>query len=198
MLRVGLTGGIGSGKTTVSNIFRDTYHIPIIDADEINRELLARDSAAYHEVIAVFGQASIDDNKEINRKYLREQVFSDPEKREKLENIIHPKVRDEISKQSNKITGCYCLIVIPLLIETNMQSLVDRILVIDCYKATQIDRIVARDHSSREQAEQILEAQVNAQVRLEYADEILVNNGTLVDLNDQILGFHQKYLALCA
>lgn len=198
MLRVGLTGGIGSGKTTASDIFQNSYNIPVIDADEISRDLLHQGTTAYDEVINLFGQECLLDNKEINRAYLREQIFSQANKRQQLQDIIHPKVQHAIVQRSAELSDCYCLIVIPLLIEANMQSLVDRILVIDTDKSIQLERIVSRDQCTFDQAEVILSTQITPQERLEHADDILRNNGSLADLSDQIFQFHQKYLAICA
>ena len=196
MLRIGLTGGIGSGKTTVSDQFHSIYHIPVIDADEIGRKLLSPNGDAYSEVLETFGQESTLKSGEINRKFLREKIFSDEELRIKLGKIIHPKVQASITNQIKNFDTKYCLIVIPLLIESNMQSMVDRILVVDIHKQHQLERVSLRDQCDTGQVQAILDTQIDPEERLKYAHDIISNNGTLEDLVDQIHQLHEKYLAL--
>jgi len=196
MLRIGLTGGIGSGKTTISNQFHSRYNIPIIDADEISRELLSPNGKAYDETIELFGSECVLESKNINRQLLREKIFADDNLRVSLERIIHPKVQAEITFQVKLLNSTYCIIVIPLLIESNMQSMVDRILVIDTSKENQLDRVSSRDQCSKDHVEDILSAQIDSSQRLKYADDIITNNGKPKDLIQQIHQLHQKYLAL--
>ena len=198
MLKVGLTGGICSGKTTVSNIFKDKFHIVIIDADEISRDLLLPNTKSYKEVAALFGKNAIQEDGSLNRKYIRDAIFKDKNLRIQLENIIHPKVENEIIQSSARLTEPYCIISIPLLIEAHMQSLVDRILVIDVSQDIQIQRIQARDQCSREQALSIIESQIPQNERLSFADEVIANNNGIAELHEQITKLHQKYLAICA
>lgn len=195
MLRIGLTGGIGTGKTTVSDKFNTLYNIPVIDADQISRSLLAPNGNAYQEAIALFGKDIVLKTGEINRKLLRSTIFSNHQARTNLENILHPKIRSEISKQINALDNHYCLIVIPLLIESNLQSMVDKILVVDASEKNQISRVVARDQSDPEQIKSILRAQASSQERLNQADDVITNNGSFADLEEQIKDLHQKYLA---
>lgn len=197
MLKVGLTGGIGSGKTTVSNLFKNLFSVPVIDADEISRDLLKPNQPAYLEVIKLFGQEVVSQDQQLNRKYIREIIFSDETKRKALENIVHPRVRNEISSQSQTLTSGYCLIVVPLLIETNMHDLVDRICVVDTAVENQIQRIQARDNCDSKSAKKILSSQIDRDSRLSHADDVIDNNGDLADLNQQISHLHEKYLALC-
>ncbi len=196
MLRVGFTGGIGSGKSTISDIFQSSYNIPIIDADEISRMLLTPNQKAYKEVLGLFGEDVILDNGEINRKWLREKIFVQADLREQLENIIHPKVRNEILQQVNQVKASYCLIVIPLLVESNMQTVVDRILVVDTSKENQIQRVISRDNVEPEQVHNIIASQIDPSKRLELADDIITNNGNIQDLHSQVESLHQKYLDL--
>lgn len=196
MLRVGFTGGIGSGKSTISDIFQSSYNIPIIDADEISRMLLTPNQKAYKEVLGLFGEDVILDNGEINRKWLREKIFVQANLREQLEQIIHPKVRNEISQQVNQVKANYCLIVIPLLVESNMQTVVDRILVVDTSKENQIQRVISRDNVEPEQVHNIIASQIDPSKRLELADDIITNNGNIQDLHSQVESLHQKYLDL--
>lgn len=197
MLKVGLTGGIGSGKTTVSDLFKQLYSITVIDADEISRDLLATKSPAYYDVIKLFGSKAVLNNQQLDRKYIREIVFSDEEMRKALENIIHPSVHSEISIQAQSASSSYCLIVIPLLIEANMQDLVDRICVIDTTLEQQIKRIQARDHCDYDQAMRIVSSQLDRNTRLAHANDVIINNGDLSDLNQQLSKLHKKYLAIC-
>ena len=196
MLRVGLTGGIGTGKSVVSDKFIELYNTPVIDADEISRTLMKPGQPAYEEARALFGEEIVSSNGEINRGYLRALIFSDEEKRAQLEKIIHPKVRDEISNRIATLSGPYCLIVIPLLVEANMQSMVDRILVVDSDPSLQIKRVKLRDNCEESQIKEIINSQIDRQERLLHADDIIINDGNLHDLELQIRKLHEKYLAL--
>jgi dephospho-CoA kinase len=196
MLRIGLTGGIGSGKTTISNQFNSAYNIPVIDADEISRELLSPSGKAYNETISLFGSECVLESKHIDRKFLREKIFADDNLRVSLEKIIHPKVQAEITSQVELLDSKYCLIVIPLLIESDMHSMVDRILVIETSKQNQLDRVSSRDQCDKDHIEDIINAQIGSNERLKYADDIITNNGRIEDLTQQIHQLHQKYLDL--
>jgi len=196
MLRIGLTGGIGSGKTTISNQFHNIYKVPVIDADDISRELLLPTGKAYDETIELFGLDCVLESKHIDRKFLREKIFADDNLRVSLEGIIHPKVRAEITSKIESLNSKYCLIVIPLLIESNMQSMVDRILVIDTSKQNQLDRVSSRDQCDKNLVESIINAQIDSNERLKHADDIITNNGGSENLIQQIHQLHQKYLDL--
>ena len=196
MLHIGLTGGIGSGKTTVSDLFHSLYNVPVIDADEISRNLLLPSGRAYQETIELFGAECLLESTQIDRKHIRKKIFADDELRASLEKTIHPKVKDEIEIQIESFTSQYCLIVIPLLIESNMQFLIDRILVIDTHIQNQIDRVIARDECSRNDVENIVTAQLAAEERLRHANDVIENNGNIDDLTRQIHQLHQKYLEL--
>ena len=196
MLRIGLTGGIGSGKTTVSNQFQRIFNIPVIDADEISRELLAPSGKAYEEVVDLFGAECLLTSNEIDRTFLREKIFTDDNLRISLEQIIHPKVQTEITLQTSYLDSKYCLIVIPLLIESNMQSIVDRILVVETSIQNQLDRVSSRDLCSKDHVETIVKSQIESGERIKHADDIITNNGKLEDLIPQIHQLHQKYLDL--
>ena len=196
MLRVGLTGGIGSGKSTVSNKFNSLFGVPVIDADVINRSLLKPGSIAHTEIKQTFGEEIITGSGEINRKLLREKIFSSEELRKKLENILHPKIRREISSAVSSLETDYCLIVIPLLIESQLQSLVDRILVVDSSQDRQIERVSKRDNCSKDHIRKIISAQTTSEQRLKYADDIITNNGDPGDLDSQIEKLYNKYLLL--
>lgn len=196
MLRIGLTGGIGSGKTVVSDKFNLFYSIPVIDADIVTRSLMQVGNETYNEIVKAFGTDALTNNNEIDRKFLRQVVFSNQEKRVLLEDIIHPKVRNEIIEWVATLSDPYCLIVIPLLLESNMQSIVDQILVVDAHRQHQLERVAQRDQCSIDHVQKIISSQIDADERLRHADEIITNNGNLSDLDEQIHRLHEKYLAL--
>lgn len=196
MLRIGLTGGIGTGKTVVSDKFKLFYSIPVIDADVVTRTLMRVGNEAYNEIVKTFGADTLTSNNEIDRKYLRQAIFSNREKRAQLEDIIHPKVRSEITERVETLSGPYCLIVIPLLIESNMQSIVDYILVVDANRQHQLERVAQRDQCSADHVQSIINSQIDTEERLSHADDIITNNGDLNDLDEQIHRLHEKYLAL--
>ena len=192
MLKIGLTGGIGTGKTVVARYFAD-LNAPVIDADEISHKLVAPDQAAYQEIIETFGKDILDHRKSINRSQLRALVFEDPEKRKVLEQIIHPRVRSEISRQLKKISAPYCIIVIPLLIEAGYVDFVDRILVIDADESLQIKRVKDRSKLNENEIKNIMNAQIDRQQRLDHADEAIMNNGSLDELKREVEQLHKRY-----
>ena len=195
MLKIGLTGGIGSGKTTASNIFSG-LGVPIIDADVIARQVLAVNQPAFVETVQLFGKAILDSSGHIDRGILRNQIFENPDKRSALEQIIHPRVRATIEKETASLQDDYCLIVIPLLIESNMQDLVDRILVITANPDIRIHRIQQRDKTSLDAVQNIIDAQIDEKERLSSADDILTNNNDVLSLEKDIRMLHEKYQGL--
>lgn len=195
MLKVGLTGGIGSGKTTASNIF-SRLGVPIIDADVIAHQVLTINQPAFAETIRLFGEAILDSSGHIDRGILRNLIFENLEKRSALEQIIHPRVRAAIEEETTSLQGDYCLIVIPLLIESNMQDLVDRILVITADPDIRINRIQQRDKTSLDHVQKIIDAQIDEKERLSCADDILVNNNDVLNLENDINVLHKKYQGL--
>lgn len=195
MLKVGLTGGIGSGKTTASNIF-SRLGVPIIDADVIAHQVLTINQPAFAETIQLFNNVILDGSGHIDRGILRNLIFENPEKRSALEQIIHPRVRAAIEKETTSLQGDYCLIVIPLLIESNMQDLVDRILVITADPDIRINRIQQRDKTSLDHVQKIIDAQIDEKERLSCADDILVNNNDVLNLENDINVLHKKYQGL--
>lgn len=195
ILKIGLTGGIGSGKSTVTNIFAE-LGVPIIDMDVLAREVVMPGQAALEEIKSIFGKDICDTNNELDRKRLRKIVFSDPAKRKQLENIVHPRIRQRVKLLLDKLTAPYCIIVIPLLFETNRQDDVDRILVVDTTVEEQIRRTVQRDNISQDYVRNIIAAQVDRQTRLDQADDIIMNSGDMGKLQAQIRQLHRQYLEL--
>ncbi len=195
MLRVGLTGGIASGKTTVADMFAD-HGVPVIDADEIARALVVPPQPAYDEIIEAFGRDIIDDGGNIDRDKLRQLVFDDTQRRQALEAILHPRVRTEIHHQSLELDAPYCVIVIPLLIEANQLDLVDRVLVVDLDEEKQVQRAGARSELSETEVRKIIAAQIERSERLRHADDVIENNADLASLEAQVEKLHRRYLAL--
>ncbi|MBL8260511.1 MAG: dephospho-CoA kinase [Candidatus Competibacteraceae bacterium] len=195
MLVIGLTGGIGSGKTAVSDRFA-LLGVPIIDTDHISRELVEPGQPALAEIVEAFGPECLDERGRLRRDHLRERVFADPKGRQQLEAILHPRVRAAMRARIARLTAPYCLAVIPLLVETGMTDSVDRILVVDAPPAEQIRRVMARDGASEQQARRILAAQARRDERLAHADDVLENTGDLEALDDRIAVLHERYLAL--
>ena len=191
-LKIGLTGGIGSGKTTVSGLFAD-LGIPVIDADVIARALLQPGEETERQVKEIFGNKILDARGNIDRSMLRKLVFEDDSARANLESVLHPLVRREILAQVEDISAPYCVIVIPLLLETGYQEFVDRILVVDCPLQTQIDRASQRDQVDSKQAAAIASAQISRQDRLQAADDVIDNSADISALEHQVAELDAKY-----
>lgn len=190
--KVGMTGGIGCGKTTVANLF-DNLGVEIIDADNISHQLTQRGTPALDEIKKVFGTDILDSSHELNRDALRNKVFKDKESRNKLEEILHPKVFESIEKKIQDIDAGYCILSIPLLLETGSEHLVDTILVVDCEEELQLKRILNRDEITPEIAKCIISNQITRERRLDKANEIITNNCTLENLENQVQELHKIY-----
>lgn len=196
MFVVGLTGGIGSGKTEVSNRFA-ALGVPIIDTDHLARELVQPGQPALEEIVASFGLDCLDEQGGLRRSYLRERVFADAEGRHRLEAILHPRIRALMKTRIAALSTPYCIAVIPLLIEGRMTSLVDRILVVDVTEDKQVQRVTSRDRGTAEQAARILAAQASRSQRLAQADDVLDNSSNNFNLlTRQVAVLHERYLAL--
>ena len=173
--KIGLTGGIASGKTTVCDLFKE-LSVEIIDADVISHELSKKGGAAFEEIIEAFEDEIIGDDGEIDRKKLRSIVFNDNTKKKMLERIIHPKVLLSINEKIKASQSDYLIISVPLMIETGMNAMMDRVLLIDCNVETQIERIIQRDQTSREEAIKIIESQASIESKRELSDDRIINN----------------------
>lgn len=192
---VGLTGGIGSGKSTVTGIFQK-LGAKIIDADAITHDLQRIGRPAYNEIIKQFGQDIIDENHELNRQHLRKLVFTDHTLKTKLENIVHPLVRAEISRLVNDNSHPYCIISIPLLYESGSEYEFDRILVVDIPEDLQITRACKRDGANKNEIAKIINTQVNREKRLEMADDVICNDKSIDALTMEVNNLHKQYLRL--
>lgn len=191
--RVGLTGGIASGKTTVANTLA-ALGARVIDTDVIAREAVAPGQAALAELEQHFGGAIIRADGSLDRRRLREMVFADAAARHELEAILHPRIRVETLRQADAGGGLYQVIVVPLLTRSELRAAMDRILLVDCRQNTQIQRLVARDAESAEQARRILKAQASRREYLAIADDVIDNSGTLAALRQASLAIHRQYL----
>lgn len=195
VFRVGLTGGIASGKTTVADMF-SSLGAQIIDTDELAREVVEPGEPALDTIIESFGDSVLDDTGNLDRRSLRHKVFANPDERHRLEQIVHPAIYQRIAEYSASLGGPYQVVVIPLLVETNSQGLVDRVLVVDCDEETQIRRLTLRDGETREQAEEMLAAQSPRQARLEAADDIIDGTWSLERLSKRVGELDQFYREL--
>ena len=196
-LKIGLTGGIASGKTTVSDYFK-RIGISVIDADVISHEVTKPNGSAFEEIISSFGSNILDESGLIDRKKMRAIIFDDAGKKEILEGIIHPKVRQEMFDLVSQSNDHYLIVSVPLLIETGMNQIMDRTLVVDCSVETQIERLMQRDKINLNEAKSILRNQTNRTTRLRLADDLIVNekNVTLSQLEKEVLELHKRYSKL--
>jgi dephospho-CoA kinase len=195
MLKIGLTGGIGCGKTTVSKLF-EKLEIVVIDADDISRNLTKPHQIGLQQIENAFGATFILKNGELNRTALKKHIFENSAAKTQLEAILHPLIFQEIAIQIAKFNAPYCIISIPLLFETNSQNLVDRILVIDCNAQIQIERVQKRDNLPLEQVQKIINSQVSAEFRKNNAHDLLNNTKNQALLAKEVKKLHNFYLSL--
>lgn len=196
VFKVGLTGGIASGKSTVTNLFHDQYQIDVIDADKIAHNLLAKNSSCYDEVVDTFGESVLLDNREINRRSLREHIFRDATAKQQLEAILHPVIRQSLANGAKRATSTYCILSVPLLIEVGMHKDVDHVCVIDASEDIQLDRLISRDNISTETAIAMFKSQCDRAIRLQHADSIISNNDSIESLAHQVARLHELFLKL--
>jgi dephospho-CoA kinase len=192
--RVGLTGGIASGKTTVANLFA-ALGATVVDTDLLAREVVEPGTTLLGEIADHFGADILDPTGALERRRLRERVFADPAERRWLEQRTHPAIREPTDSRCREATGPYCLVAIPLLVETGGEKRFDRVLVVDCDPELQMTRVMARDGISRAAAEAMLAAQASREARLAVADDVIRNDGDLARLRDQVEKLHREYVA---
>ena len=195
VLTIALTGGIGSGKTSIASIFK-SLGVPIIDSDTISKEIILPGKPCFKDIVNEFGEEILTNKGIIDRYKLRDIIFNNDKARIKLENIIHPVVFKNIDTEISLINYPYCLVIIPLLIETKSTERFDRILVIDALESLQFERIVKRDDISPILIKKIIKTQAKRKERLRYANDIIVNNDIIMNLNKSINTLHKKYLGL--
>jgi dephospho-CoA kinase len=194
-VRIGLTGGIASGKSTVARMFKE-LGAPLIDTDVIAREVVAPGEPGLAAVRKAFGDDIITDSGELDRAALRERIFRDSDARRRLEKILHPLIRARVIAALKETEAPYVIIAVPLLVETGFNELVDRVLVVDCEPQTQIARLMERDGESRESATTIVNAQAARSDRLAIAHDLVANDGELEATQQQVQSLHHRYLEL--
>jgi dephospho-CoA kinase len=195
VLKIGLTGGIGCGKSTVTTLFKQ-LNVPVIDADEIAHQVVTVGQPALRLIEQAFGSNSLNTDGSLNRNTIRELVFTHPEQKQKLEAIIHPLVYQTIQAQLTLLNTPYCIISIPLLFETNKADFVDRVLVIDCPIETQIERVQKRDNLSLKRVQSIIDSQVSRAFRRASAHDVIDNTQSNTELAQQVEKLHNLYLSL--
>lgn len=195
MLKIGLTGGISSGKSTVAKYFAK-LNIPVIDADKIAHELLKPNTIIYKKIIAHFGVKFLTAKKTLDRDKLRQLVFRNKKERLWLEKLTHPRIKSEMTKRTTSLKAPYCIMAIPLLFETKTSPKIDRVLVVDCPQKIQIDRTHKRNNYTINQIKAIIAAQINRRERLRQADDIIHNTGKIADLKKMVKKLHNYYLSL--
>jgi len=191
---VGLTGGIGSGKTTVANMFAQ-QGITIVDADIVSRQVVAPNSAALRDIILYFGDEFLQTDGNLNRAKLRQAIFNNSEAKAWLNNLLHPLIRKTLFQQLAQANSPYSLLVAPLLIENNLHQSLDRTLVIDVNETTQLQRTMQRDNNSKQLVKQIMQSQLSREKRLAIADDV-IDNTDFKQLKPQVEQLHQHYLQL--
>jgi dephospho-CoA kinase len=194
-LRIGLTGGIASGKSTIADLFAE-YAIPVIDTDIVARQVVEPGQPGLEAIINRFGTDLLTRDQHLDRRKLRSLVFADKNQRLALEAILHPLIRSRTIEWAGQAGGPYQILVVPLLIETGFRTLVDRVLVVDCPEEQQRARLLARDDETPERVGQILAAQAGRAERLAAADDIIDNSGTLAQTRSQVAELHTRYLRL--
>jgi dephospho-CoA kinase len=194
-LRIGLTGGIASGKSTVTERFTE-LGVPVIDADVASRRVVEPGTPGLAQVVERFGARVLTDG-QLDRRALRDLIFKDSALRQALDAILHPLIRAEMEREAARAQGPYVIMAIPLLVEGGRSAKrVDRVLVVDADETLQMQRLQARDGSSEQQARDILAAQASRTARLEQADDVLLNAGTVAELRQAVDRLHEQYLQL--
>lgn len=197
MLIVGLTGGIGAGKSTVAELFQ-ALGVPVLDADAIARELVDKGKPALARLTEMFGREILDDNGALNRARLRTLVFGDAARRRQLEALLHPLIREEMQARLKRLKASYCIVCIPLLVETGQTASVQRVLVIDAPDELRRRRVVTRDGLTAAEFNAVLAAQAGREERLAAADDVIVNDGGRDRLKQRVDELHRRYMQLAA
>lgn len=192
---IGLTGGIGSGKTAAAKLFAG-YGICTVDVDQAARSVVEPGQPALAAIAERFGDNLLDASGQLNRAALRQIIFADPQQRKWLEQLTHPLIRQLVNQQLEAATSAYAMLVSPLLIESGQHQRVDRVLVVDIAPQLQIQRTLQRDDTSSEQVQAIMQAQLEREQRLAHAHDIIDNSGSLAELEQQVASLHEQYLRL--
>ncbi len=192
---VGLTGGVASGKSTVAGLFSE-LGVPVLDTDQIARDVVEPGQPALQEVLACFGPRALGPEGRLDRAWLRQQVFADPDLRQRLEAMLHPRIRAELARRSAAAGGTYQVWVIPLLVEGAGQDRVDRVLLVDCPPEIQLQRLLERDGGDPATARAMLEAQASREQRHAVADDLIDNTGSPDALRGAVKALHVRYLSM--
>ncbi len=195
VLKIGLTGGIGSGKSTACEIFSE-LGVPIIDADIVARKVVQAGMPALQLIKEEFGEDIITKDGLLDRKKVRDQIFTNEIDRKKLENILHPVIYERIVHETENIDSSYCIISIPLLLETEALEIIDRVLIIDVSEKLQLSRASVRDNASLNDIKRIIRTQMSRDNRLAAADDIINNEGDIENLRRQIHDLHEFYKSI--
>ena len=195
MLKIALTGGIGSGKSAVANLFAQ-LGVPIIDTDIIAREVVEPHTEGWEKLVAHFGTAILLPNQNINRSQLRETIFANTTERKWLESLLHPLIRTKMLSDINKADASYCITVIPLLTSDSHNTLFDRVLVVTASLETRIQRIMERDQINRTQAKAMIDAQITDKERLAFANDVINNNASEEELDQSVIKLNEFYLKI--
>jgi len=196
VLTIGVTGGIGSGKTTVCNLFSKNHGIPVVDADIIAREVVEPGQPGLNDIVEEFGLEVLDERGRLNRAYLKRIVFSDPSRRKMLESLLHPRIGRLINLRVQAVKALYCLLCIPLLAEGKRHEIIDRVLVVDCSEDLQISRVQKRDNLTELEMIAIMRTQASRETRRQIADDIIVNEGNQSHLTNRVEELHNFYAGL--
>lgn len=196
-LVIGLTGGIASGKSAIARHFEE-LGVPVLDADQVSRDVVAPSSPALHQIVEKFGRETLLADGTLDRRRMRERIFGDASAKQQLEAILHPHMSKRMSDWCATQTTPYCILSIAILIETGMRDLVHRILVVDAPVETQFGRLMERDNITEALARSMIAAQTSREIRLAAADDVIVNAGSLEESRQQVAVLHQHYLALAA
>ena len=194
-LYIGLSGGIASGKTIVSDEF-SSLGADIIDTDIIARELIFSGSETLNEIVSVFGENVLQDDGNLNRKLMRQIIFSEKDKKITLEKIMHPKIQNEVKLKIQSASGQYQIIVVPLLLQSPILDFVDRVLIIDCNEKIQINRLMNRDNISEELAKKMIENQSKREERLAIADDVILNEGCIEEIKHEVKKLNDFYIKI--
>jgi len=197
VLRIGLTGGIGSGKSTIGALFI-MRRVPVIDTDDIAHQLTKPGQQAHDEILRIFGKSVQDPAGQLNRNALRDLVFDKPIDRKKLESVLHPRIKSVVREKLKDLEVPYVVVIVPLLFESGFVDLVDRVLVVDATVNTQIQRTAARSGLTEPEIRKIIQAQIDRAERLKHADDVIENNGDRQQLEAEVERMHHWYLSLAA
>ena len=191
---IGLTGGIGSGKTAVSEAF-ENLGITVVDADLASRVVVEKGKPCLEKIAEHFGEDILNENSELDRAKLREIIFNSSEEKNWLESLLHPAIAGQIQDELKASTSAYTILVSPLLLETNQKEFCSKVLIVDVPVEVQVDRTLKRDGVSEEQVQSIIKSQISREARLELADEIIMNDGNLEDLKLAVKDLHQRFIS---